>query len=247
MRSAAKHSLLQPVQPFTQPCELRLKFLFYIRRHSSRPKKVPEHVGIALLRSGNGPFGVFPVAHVKLAFDNGGERQAYAQVRPDEINDCLVDFVPDSQRFVEHVAHISTNFHFGFGSWSVYAQPPSFAPPTWSSCPSCRFCASWSRLGPCQAPLSPSHKTSKQTSPIFLVSSTCIPPSLASFSFDFATKRPPSTPSPPVLRSLPSRLFDWGNADEPGRLTAEWSRRADRRAHNVVTARGSFGNVRHQN
>lgn len=85
---------------------LRLQFLLYVRRHSSRPKKEPEHVGIAFLRSGIGPFGVFPVAHAVGRFRNGGKREAYPQVRPDELKECLVGFGLEPQRFVECVAHI---------------------------------------------------------------------------------------------------------------------------------------------
>ena len=96
----------QPVQPFTKVFELQLQFSFYFRRHSSRSKKVPEHVGIALLRSGNSPFGVVPVAHAVGRFDNCGEHKAEIQIRPDEVKECLAGFVPDSQAFVAEVAHI---------------------------------------------------------------------------------------------------------------------------------------------
>jgi len=99
-------SLLQSVQPFTKPCELRLKFLFYIRRHPFRLRKVSDHIGIAPLRFGKGLFGVFPVAHVELVLDNGGERQAHIQVRPDEIKAGSVGLGPESQVFVEQIAHI---------------------------------------------------------------------------------------------------------------------------------------------
>src|ERR1019366_1170945 len=85
---------------------LQLQFSFYFRRHSSRSKKVPEHVGIALLRSGNSPFGVVPVAHAVGRFDNCGEHKAEIQIRPDEVKECLAGFVPDSQAFVAEVAHI---------------------------------------------------------------------------------------------------------------------------------------------
>src|SRR5260370_42536608 len=76
--------LLEPVQPLTKLFELRPQFLFYFRRHSSCPRKVPEHVGIALLRFRKGTFGVFPVAHAVRRFGKGGEREAHSQVRPDE-------------------------------------------------------------------------------------------------------------------------------------------------------------------
>jgi len=92
-------SLLQPVKPFTKALELRLQFLFYFRRLSSSPKKVPEHVGISLLRIGDVPFGVCPVVHAVCCLRNRGEHKAEIQVRPDEIKKCLVGFVPDSQAF----------------------------------------------------------------------------------------------------------------------------------------------------
>ena len=86
--------------------ELRLQFLFYFHRHSCRLRKVPEHVGIALLRTGKRPFCVFPVAHAVSCFGNRGERHAHPQVRSDEVNPCSFDFIPESQVFVEEVAHI---------------------------------------------------------------------------------------------------------------------------------------------
>src|SRR5260370_16497151 len=85
------------VKPFTNLVELRLEFLFHCGRHSSRLREEAEHVGIALLGTRKGPFGVFPMAHAVRCFSNGGEREAHPQVRPDEINACLVDFIPKSQ------------------------------------------------------------------------------------------------------------------------------------------------------
>jgi len=86
--------------------ELRPQFLFYFRRHSSRLREVPEHVGIALFRFGNGPFGVFPVVHAVRCFGNLDEREAYIQIRPDEIKACLVGLGTESQRFMGLVSHI---------------------------------------------------------------------------------------------------------------------------------------------
>ena len=99
-------SSLQPVQPLPKLIELRLQFLFYFRRLSSSSKKVPEHVGISLLRIGDVSFGVCPVSHAVGRLRNGGEHKAEIQVRPDVIKKCLVGFVPDSQAFVAEVAHI---------------------------------------------------------------------------------------------------------------------------------------------
>ena len=100
----------QTVQPFTKLLELRLQFLFYFRRHSCRLRKVPEHVGISLFRFCKGPFGVFPVAHAVLRFGHRGERQAYVQVRADEIKACFLCFGPEPQRFVKLVSH-TLNFN----------------------------------------------------------------------------------------------------------------------------------------
>ena len=72
-----------PIPALTKLSELRPQFRFDCRRHSRRLAKIPEHVGIALLRTCNGPFGVFPVAHPECSFGNLGEREAHVQVRPD--------------------------------------------------------------------------------------------------------------------------------------------------------------------
>ena len=85
---------MKPVKPFTNLFERRLQFLFHFRRHSSRLREEAEHVGIALLGTRKGPFGVFPVAHAVRCFSNGGQREAHAQVGPDEIKACLFDFIP---------------------------------------------------------------------------------------------------------------------------------------------------------
>ena len=61
---------------------------------------------IALLRFGEGPFGVFPVAHVVLRFDNGGEGEQHAQVRPDEIEACFFSPITECQPFVRRVSHV---------------------------------------------------------------------------------------------------------------------------------------------
>ena len=68
---------LQPVQPRTKLLELRQQFLFYLRRHSSRPREEAEHVGIALLRSGKGLVGVFPVAQAILGLGKAGQGKAH--------------------------------------------------------------------------------------------------------------------------------------------------------------------------
>jgi hypothetical protein len=85
------------------------------RRHSRRLRKVPHHIGISLLRSGDGPFGVFPMVHADRCLGNCGQRHAHAQVRSDEIEACLFGFGPEPQKFLVGVGHIDILGDHDFG------------------------------------------------------------------------------------------------------------------------------------
>ena len=61
---------MYPVQPFTNLFDLRLQFLVHFPRHPRRLVKIPEHVGLALFRTGDGPFGVLPVTQADGCFGN---------------------------------------------------------------------------------------------------------------------------------------------------------------------------------
>jgi hypothetical protein len=47
-----------------------LQFLVHFPRHPRRLVKIPEHVGLALFRTGDGPFGVLPVTQADGCFGN---------------------------------------------------------------------------------------------------------------------------------------------------------------------------------
>jgi hypothetical protein len=51
---------------------------------------------------------VLPVARAVRSFRNGGEREAYIQVRPNEIEACSFGLILDAQRFVKQVAHTNS-------------------------------------------------------------------------------------------------------------------------------------------
>src|ERR1017187_8201326 len=97
---------LQPIQPLTKSLESRLQFLLCFRRYLRCLRKVSEHVGIALFRTGNRACGVFLIATVILGSGQACKREAHLQVSPDEIKANPLNLVPKSQPFVEQVTHV---------------------------------------------------------------------------------------------------------------------------------------------